>query len=380
VFFPGVRSQADATPLDIDYGTARESIDFQVGPVRAVRVSGRLEGAAPPFPETLLRLLPAGSERLGFGAEAATTVVARDGTFSFLNVPEGSYALLAQASVMDFTSGNASIRLADAPGFPGGGIAVGSMDGAPGLGFLTRSGQASPYWGRTSVHVGSADLGDVVVPLRPAVKVSGRIVFAEGTAPPPGPLMLTAQPANGDPTLGQPRGSTQRNDPTFEFTIQNLLGGRYLLVSDQFSYPAVSVIWEGKDVATSGFDGSLGRDFDDVVVTVTDKTTEIAGTVVGLRGRAHAAVIAFPVDQARWTDFGWSPSWFRTARARSEGSFQLQYLPAGEYFLVAVDAEHVNAWTDRSFLERAAPLASRVSLKWGEKKTQTLTLVTMAAR
>ena len=60
--------------------------------------------------------MPAGSEQLGFGSEAATTVVERDGSFTFLNVPAGEYTLLAQAVFGEFTSGNGEVALPDAPG------------------------------------------------------------------------------------------------------------------------------------------------------------------------------------------------------------------------------------------------------------------------
>ena len=219
--------------------------------------------------------MPAGNERLGFGSEAATTMVEPDGTFTFLNVPEGNYTVLAQASVMDFTTGGSSTRLADAPGFPGGGIAVGSMSGVPDLSFLTRSGQPSPLWGRASVSVSARNLDDVVVTLRQTVAIRGRIAFAEGT-PTPGPsthFVITAQPANGNPSLGKPSGFSGEQ---FSFTVEGLMTGSYLLSSLTGGFTMVSVTSNGRNVTDSGFDAS-GRDFDDVVVTLTDKKTVING-------------------------------------------------------------------------------------------------------
>ena len=89
-FYPGAAARSDARLIDIVYGASRGGVDFQLLPVPAVTVSGRLEGAGDAS-SLMLRLMPAGSEQLGAGSEAATTVVERDGSFTFLNVPAGEY-------------------------------------------------------------------------------------------------------------------------------------------------------------------------------------------------------------------------------------------------------------------------------------------------
>jgi len=50
-------------------------------------------------------------------------------------------------------------------------------------------------------------------------------------------------------------------------------------------------------------------------------------------------------------------------------------LPAGDYFIVAVDPSLVTAWQDPKFLERAAAVAIRVSLAWDESKALDLSKV-----
>ena len=370
LFHPAARTAADALPLDIGYGDNRTAVDFQLQPVPAVRVSGRLTAPSGSVPGLLLRLMPAGSERLGFGSEAATTTVDRDGTFTFLNVPEGNYTLIAQASVMDFTTGSASTRFPDAPGFPGGGIAVGGVESAPGLSFLARRGQPVPLWARAVISVGQNDIEDFVVQLQPAVTVRGRVVLEKGTKT-VSRLLLTAEPVDGDASLGQLSGATAPNDPSMPFTIEGLMTGRYHLRS--FSGLAVmSLMVGGKDVRDIGIDASVGRDIDDVVITLTDRHAEIRGTVNGRPG-AVAAVIVFPVDRQQWTNYGWSPARFRTTRAGLDGAFVLTRLPEGEYFLVAVKPEQIDAWTDPQFLASASIRATRVALAWGDRKVQDVT-------
>jgi len=376
-FHPAAVNPADATPLAIDYGTVHSSIDLQLYPAPVVRVAGRVEpppGVAPP--RFLLRLMPEGSERLGFGSEAATTVVEPDGAFTFLNVPSGRYTLLAQASVMDFTSGSASIRFADAPGFPAGGIAVGSTDGAPGLGYLLRSGQPAPVWGRASVSVGTADVADLVVPLRPTVSARGTIVFAEGSETATRAL-VRAEPADGDPTLavGSARASVENGVLAFE--LQGLLTGRYLLDADG---GLVSVTHRGRDVTYTGIDVTSGVDIDDVVVTVDSRRPDISGVVHGRPDDRAVAVISFPVDRTRWTNYGWRGIGFRTTRSGSEGAYRLAGVQAGEHYVVAVPADQIDAWVDPAFLEAAVPHAVRVTVDWGRSATQDVPFAVVSVR
>jgi Carboxypeptidase regulatory-like domain len=371
LFHPAARTVTDALPIEIAYGDNRTGVYFQLQPMPAVRVSGRLVAPPGSMPGLLLRLMPVGSERLGFGSEAATTTVDRDGTFTFLNVPEGNYTLIAQASVMDFTTGNTSTRFPDAPGFPAGGIAVGGVNSAPGLSYLARRGQPVPLWGRATISVGQRDIDDFVVQLQTAVTVRGRIVLEKDTKT-ESRLLLTADPVDGDPSLGQPTGTgTASNDSSFSFTIDGLMTGRYHLRSFN-GLGVMSIMVGGKDVRDIGIDASAGRDIDDVVITLTDRHAEIRGTVHGRPG-AVAAVIVFPVERQQWTNYGWSPARFRTTRADSNGAFTLTRLPEGEYFLVAVNPAQIDAWTDPQFLATASTGATRVTLAWGDKKGQDVT-------
>lgn len=370
VFYPAARTVAQATAVEVDYGTDLRGIDFRLEPAPVARVAGRVESAFGPPPPFLLRLMPVGSEQLGFGSEAATTVVEPDGRFVFLNVPEGSYTLLAQASVMDFNSGGSG-RFADAPGFPAGGITVGSMRGAPGLGFLTRSGQAADVWGRVAVDVSGQSRDDVVLPLNRAVTINARIVLAEGATPPVGGrFLMQAQPANGDPSMGQPGGAPERDDPTLAFSIGGLLGGTYLLRNFN-GLAVVSAMWNGRDLSDIGFDAAAGHDFNDVVVTLTDREASLQGRVSGNPG-STAAVLAFPASPELWTNYGWEPARIQTARTATDGSFSLTDLPKGDYFVIAVDVAKLEAWADPAFLRAASSRATRVSLEWGQERTVNL--------
>ncbi len=129
-----------------------------------------------------------------------------------------------------------------------------------------------------------------------------------------------------------------------------------------------SITTAGREIRDTGLDTSTGRDVDDVVITLTENVTSIQGTVRG-DGAAGAAVIVFPVERARWVDYGWDPILIASKAADSNGAFLVKGLPEGDYFAVAVDGSQHDAWTDPKFLEAASAVATRIALKWGDTKS-----------
>jgi hypothetical protein len=85
-------------------------------------------------------------------------------------------------------------------------------------------------------------------------------------------------------------------------------------------------------------------------------------------------VICFPADPAGWRRYGPQPDRIRSVAAGADGTFRVTRLPAGEYLIVAVEPALAERWKDPAFLERAAPLASRLSLDWGGTASQNLTV------
>ena len=63
----------------------------------------------------------------------------------------------------------------------------------------------------------------------------------------------------------------------------------------------------------------------------------------------------------------------KAASVGSAGTYQFQYLPAGDYLVAAIDRAHLGDWRDPAFLERLSRYATRVTLNWGAKSAQDLT-------
>jgi hypothetical protein len=64
----------------------------------------------------------------------------------------------------------------------------------------------------------------------------------------------------------------------------------------------------------------------------------------------------------------------QTARPASDGKYKVTGLPGGEYFVVAVTAVDRSEVYDPLFLEQLVPVAFKITIKDGEKKTQDLRL------
>jgi hypothetical protein len=250
------------------------------------------------------------------------------------------------------------------------------MSAATGTSMTTRTLPGSgTHWARVAVSVDRTDVRDLVVPMRQAVTMRGRLVW-EGTPLNSPGISLRMEPASGAPSLGMPRMTTSPASDTF--VIEGLLPGEYIITS--LGPRLKSVMWDGRDYTNRPFDATAGQDFDDVVVTLTTESILLQGTVRDERGSMATddpAVIVFPVQPELWSNFGFSPARVKAIQTTNAGRYTFQSLTAGDYLIVAVDAEHIDGWKDPSFLKRVAPLATRITLAWGDKAEHSLRVVTI---
>jgi hypothetical protein len=408
-FFPAGSAAASASAIDLGLAEERHGADIALQPVPTVRIAGTLDGPQDQVGGMLLRLMPAGLEELANGSEAATTIAGGDGRFVFLNVPVGTYTIDARRSTTELTfqSGVTNSGLPPPPGGVDRGSQSGDIkSGPPGSGFMTRDGSMPDrYWARTAVTVGAADIADLVVPLHRSIVLSGRMVF-EGTtraiviasqntggravssaapvvvtATTEAPLrlpVLYAEPANADASLGVLRSDNNADAGVPDaFVMDGLRSGEYVLRMNQgIGYMIKSITIGGADVTFKPIDTSAQRNIADVVVTFTDQISTLTGFVQGdPAALSNAAVIAFPVDRERWARYGFTPVLIQAVPMEAATGYRIQGLPAGEYFLVAVDRSQITAWQDPKFLERAAGVATRVKIGWGDTQSADLKLV-----
>lgn len=386
MFFPGTTSISAATAIALSDGEEKSGINVSLQPVTAVRVSGRVEGMMTPS-RLLLRLVAAGLEELGAGGEAATTLVNPDGTFTFLSVPAGSYTIDPRQSTFQFL--NEAVYVPYTPSLPetpgqervGGQIMGAVADSTPATGYSLRYGPGPAYFGRTPLTVGSADVSNVVVVLQPEVTMRGRFVYEDmPNGPPQRANAVFAQPAGGNWGLGLVMSVNEGpdGDPRL-FTMRGIGPGTYVVRPTPPQGAVVrSIVIDGEDHLTKPIEATAGHDFD-AVITFTGKVPRLSGVVRNSQGLApdRATVIAFSTDRTTWPDLGLSPLVAKLAATLADGTFTLSTLPAGEYYVVAIDGSHTAGWTDPGFLAKAAAVATRVSLEWGGAKSVDLRLVTV---
>jgi hypothetical protein len=320
--------------------------------------------------------MPAGFEHLPVGSEVATTVAERDGAFTFLNVPSGSYTLIGQDTILELVrSPSANDMVPDPPGFPAV-VNGGGGSGTPSVRYVFRRGASTLSFVRRSLAIGQ-DVSSLVIPLSPTVSVRGRVIYADGAAPPlPNthlPISLDAM--DGDPTLGNP---SEYVDANGAFAINGVLPGRYRLWAS--GRVISSIIWRGRDVTESGIELAPGESADDIAITVTGKPARVDATVTGLTKDVRAAVIIFPAAREQWSTYGRNTLRIASGSTSAEGLVSFVRLPAGEYYVIAVTPSKANSWVDPAFLSAASTAATRTSVGWGETTAVSLKVQAVVVR
>ncbi len=378
-FFPAARDINGASTVDLAAGEDRSDVNVDVATVSGVRISGVLTGVAKSLVGLSVRLLLPGTEDLGDGGEAATSLVGDDGRFAFVNVPAGSYVIDARGKSTQFetTMSSPADRLPPPPGAArSGSFGVSAAPSGTWVSYRLTGGL--DYWGLQDV-VADGDVVDTVVTMRRAATFSGRYAWEGPRRTTPGGVVM-AQPANGAASLGVVVAQSDSKDPD-SFTIQGLLPGRYVLTATPVMIAqgarVKSVVCGDRDYVSSVIDTTSQADFPGCLVTLTSVVTEVSGTVRDGQNRVtrEAAVLMFPAESAQWADIGLTPARVKCLQVASDGSYRFRTLPAGDYLAIAIPLTAMEDWLDPQFFQRAAAAATRVRLDWGVVAAQNLTVV-----
>ena len=236
--------------------------------------------------------------------------------------------------------------------------------------------QAPLRWATVPLAVGRDDIADLSITLQGGLRVIGRVEF-EGVSQRPTGARLTQIPVLVEPASNTSRlpSGTGRFDSTGQFGAFGLPGGRYLVRvgATPPGWYLKSVTYNGREVTETPLDLE-STDAIGVVFTLTDRLTEMTGTVRNAVGTsdAGATVIVFPSDAQTWSGSWLNPRQFRSARVEPTGAFKISPLPAGDYYVAALPDEVSRDWQEPAFLDALSRVASRVRIAEGEKKTQDL--------
>lgn len=334
-YAPGTPNAAEARTIAIDLAQEVSDVDITFLPTGTATISGNVVNStgAPLHPNGTFVL--SASQRSGALATAPMRgALNSEGTFDIKNVPAGDYVLQV--------SGQRPAEDAEAE-FASQFITVIGKD-VTGLHLRTSAGST----------------------------VAGRITF-EGSPEKlrPADVSVTTAPLDFDhaPVGGPFARSQTTKEWTFE--LRGLSGQRFIrLVREPQGWMLKSVRVNGLDVTDSPLTfGSRAEGLDDVEVVMTRQVSTVSGRLTDARGQSVGGyVVAFSTDRDRW---GVSSRFVKLARSTSDGVFSVRGLPAGDYYLVAVDRllEGIGEWQDPELLESLVPSALRIPVPEGRQLT-----------
>ncbi len=224
-------------------------------------------------------------------------------------------------------------------------------------------------WAQAEVTVDGESTPDVVLSMRPGRSISGVVLFETGRTADlnRGQMTVTVTPAPSPQPLffggPQPQAAVGADG---RFTIAGVVPGRYTLrVSGQMK----SVIVDGVDILDFPLELAGDRDISDVVVTLTERTSELSGRLTEANGEpGYNYTIVVASDDSRY----WTPGSRRISIARpgAGGQFRVLNLPPGGYHLAAVNDFEQGSQYDPAFLKELSGASMRVTVVEGGRQVQ----------
>ncbi len=341
-YYPGVATLADAMQVTVPLAQDVAGIDFALQIVTAAHVTGNVLGSNGAVGGAIVMLIP-DDLRMAGGGQSYSARANRDGTFSISNVPPGRYLAVART----------------------GGGRGGRGGGGPDAEFAV-----------TPLSVVGSAVSGITLMLGPGATVNGQVTVEGSTVPSPADMSririgLWAPSGQQMPMVGGQMNATPRADGTF--TIANVPAGprgvRVTGVPRPWALKAVAL--DGQDVTDTLFEMGPGAATRHLAVVLTDRSTEISGTVRDEQDNplTDLTVVAFATDQQLWRP---QSRFIQAVRPDRNGVYSVRGLPPGEYLLQAVDDIEQGEWYDPAVLESLRSGATRLLLQEGDAKTQDL--------
>jgi hypothetical protein len=343
-YYPGVTDVTQAQTVSAALGQETSAIGFALVPARLSRISGTVMSSDGRPLAGAMVMLRAGGTGFGgpranlIGMVAANQQVRADGGFQLNNVPPGDYVLDVQQRPRDIRNlqdlSSAQLEFASMP------ISV------------------------------SGDIDNVTIVTTPGMNVSGRVVY-QGQAPPKQTVQVMAVPPAGGPSpIGmllnaKAFGSGRANqDGTFE--LRGIAGPQMIRVQGlPADWSLKSVTLDGADITDVPYDFKPGNNVTGLIVTLTDRLTQITGSVRDGRGQPvmDYVLIAFPEDANLR---GAQSRYVQTTRPNQNGIFSLKGLPPGRYLAAVVPSLENGVQNDPAVLDQLRPRARSFALAEGQ--------------
>lgn len=374
-FYPASASVAGASRIDIAAGADQDGVTFHLSPVPAHRIHGRL--IAPAGSESAHRVTLLAAEPDGTAApiETATTFADPSGEFEFRAVPSGPYIL----RVVSQPRPSAAFATSDLRGGDPQRSVLYTVPSRPTLLHMDQD----TVWTDHLVSVADADVVDEVVPLHPAIHVRVQLSFL-GTHVRPSAeelaeTLMVLQPA-GDSHINATRGAVSEPCDATSICVVRALPGPAVLRIAGLPSPWVlrTATLEGRDVADVPFDLTrTAADHAPVIhVELSDRSPLLVGSVAkdGDQAPSSFTVVAFPTNRDFWRTGVEDARRFRSIPVRQNGTFSFAELPAGQYFVAAIQ-ESADDWRNPRILERLFSVSTTVTLIEASTSTVALRVV-----
>jgi hypothetical protein len=340
-YFPGTSTAGQAQRVKLGVAQEASVIDFSLVAGRTSKVRGNATSASglPLGGGTVTMTHEIGGPTMWMGSAVAvaSTKVAGDGSWTLSNIPPGEYRL--------------SIRAA-------------------------ARGEDPAQEGHVTINVAGVDVEDLTLVTGAGGTVRGEVVTDDGSPLPAGfDRMQVRPPFNPNArmmiSMLHPDNGRVQSDGSFE--VKGVLSDTLLSVrplTGEWTVKAIEV--EGRDMADLPLPIEHGRTLSGVRVVLTSRPTIIRGALRDDRQNpAEGTVIVFAEDGATWRE---GSRTIRATRLDQRGLFTFKGLPAGDYFLVALDSVQEGQWYDPEFLEGLKGHSRRVALADAESKQVDLVL------
>ena len=384
-FHPGATLAGAARSILVRAGEERTDVDIQLRPVTTVRVSGTVSGPRGALSHLPLYLMPGTTEDWSDDLPIARTMTNESGAFTFPGVPPGQYrvhVLKTPAPPRDtdaFEFRAMEVSSAAVTVNTGSDRALSTP--------LTDPAAADMIWSSTGITVGDRDVSGVTIEAVAGARISGRVMLAAASeqakrAQEAGVTIVFERADGHDAKITQSPNPFRSagwamSEPDGTFHTRPLPPGPYLARIDSPTWALKSALLGSLNVADVPVE-LRAQDITGVIFNITDALSEVSGTVRAAAGARldRLAILAFPVDRSRWSDFGITPWRIRAVTVKADGEYELARLPAGEYYIAVVDDAIGLEQVSTSRLSELAATATRLTLGDGERKRLNLQTAT----
>ncbi|HET9831013.1 MAG TPA: carboxypeptidase regulatory-like domain-containing protein, partial [Vicinamibacterales bacterium] len=344
-YFPAAVAVANAQPIDITRSTSETDLDIALVRTPTARVTGRVVGPNGTSLALMVASLAVSYRSKAILGPSFSAMRQENGRFEFTNVPPGDYVIQA--------------------------------------GFLRTNRSTEGDFAAQFVTVTGTDVTEVVLNATAGSTIAGRVTFDGRDAPTVPDFGIVAESADFDLAPREARYIARAEmRPDLSFEVRGVHGPRRIVITGSpGGWVLKSVSAKGVEVTDRALPFGLPQQsLKDVEIVLTNRLTELIGTVTDSRGDAtrNYALLAFPVDRERWYP---GSRYFRRAIPNVDGSFTVRGLPPGDYQIAAVSVGSMpvdgeTAWQDPGFLESIASRAAFAALTEGQKLSVNARLIT----